>query len=319
MRGFGLFIALGFSLLAFGANAGTYSLTDGTRISGEPMTYQEEGLVLKNANGAYAPLVPWGKFTDEALKQLRADAATQTERNIVEPMITELPASKSKLPPITLRPVETPARPAGHLGFFALFTSLQGWFLLLVLYGAGIFAAYEVAVFRNQPVQTVCGYAAIPVFGIASTIYFLASPTRDLPEEESFSPRKPEPPPRRFATAPHPPPASGAIYPPAAEAESEPPAVELPAPVVYRRGDYSFNRRFFETKLAGFFRVVLGDTEKDMVIHIKSARGEFVGKRISRITPTELHLQIFKEGATADEMIPFLEITEVQILHKDLL
>jgi hypothetical protein len=65
-------------------------------------------------------------------------------------MITELPASKSKLPPITLRPVETPARPAGHLGFFALFTSLQGWFLLLVLYGAGIFAAYEVAVFRND-------------------------------------------------------------------------------------------------------------------------------------------------------------------------
>jgi len=92
----------------------------------------------------------------------------------------------------------------------------------------------------------------------------------------------------------------------------------LPAPVVFRRGDFSFNHRFFETKLAGFFRVVPGEAEKDMVVYIHAARGEFAGKRITRVTPNELYLQVFKNDATADEMIPFVEIREVQIRHKDL-
>jgi len=39
-------------------------------------------------------------------------------------------------------------------------------------------------------------------------------------------------------------------------ARHRPPArslrTELPAPVVFQRGDYSFNRRFFETKLLDF-------------------------------------------------------------------
>jgi hypothetical protein len=42
-----------------------------------------------------------------------------------------------------------------------------------------------------------------------------------------------------------------------------------------------------------------------------------VGRRIIRITPNELYLQVFKNEATADEMIPFSEISEVQIRHKD--
>jgi hypothetical protein len=54
-----------------------------------------------------------------------------------------------------------------------------------------------------------------------------------------------------------------------------------------------------------------------MVIHIKSGRGDFTGRRITRITPAELCLQVFHDNATADEMIPFVEILEVQIRHKD--
>ena len=91
----------------------------------------------------------------------------------------------------------------------------------------------------------------------------------------------------------------------------------LPEPIVFRRADFSFNRRFFETKLAGFFRLVPSEAEKDMVIHIKSGRGVFTGRRIIKITPAELYLQVFHDKATADEMIPFIEILEVQIRHKD--
>jgi hypothetical protein len=94
--------------------------------------------------------------------------------------------------------------------------------------------------------------------------------------------------------------------------------VSLPAPVVFHRGEFSFNRRFFETKLAGFFRLVPGEAQKDLVVYIQASRGEFVGRRITKVTPGELYLQVFKNDATADEMIPFVEILEVQIRHKDL-
>jgi hypothetical protein len=91
----------------------------------------------------------------------------------------------------------------------------------------------------------------------------------------------------------------------------------LPEPVVFQRGEFSFNRRFFETKFAGFFRVVPSEAEKDLVLVITASRGQFVGRRIMRITPNELYLQVVKNNVSAEEMIPFAEISEVQIRHKD--
>lgn len=70
--------------------------------------------------------------------------------------------------------------------------------------------------------------------------------------------------------------------------------------------------------MPGFFRIVPTEADKDMVLYIKSARGEFVGKRIPKITQNDLTLLTFKDQATAEEMIPFTEIYEVQIRHKDM-
>jgi hypothetical protein len=233
---------------------------------------------------------------------------------------------------ITVKPVEMPERPAHPAGVAGIFLSPVGWFILLVIYGANIFAAYEVAVFRGHPRNTVCGLAAIPFFGALSPIIFLVmapqavveeaqTVTTEMPAHSAQSstpvgamrkrvgesaPAAPEP----RSTVPAVPPLPGAA--PAAA------AIDLPAPVVYARGEFSFNRRFFETKLPGFFRLVPSPAEADLRIHLKSARGEFLGRRIIRITPTELYLQIGKEGATADEMIPFTDILEVQVRHKDL-
>ena len=106
-----------------------------------------------------------------------------------------------------------------------------------------------------------------------------------------------------------------------AHAHAPQPAAEsahrLPPPTVYQRGQTTFNRRFFETKLSGFLRVIPSEAEKDMLIHIKSARGEYVGSRLSRVMPNELYLQISKGGASSDVIIPFNDISEVQIRHKD--
>jgi hypothetical protein len=86
---------------------------------------------------------------------------------------------------------------------------------------------------------------------------------------------------------------------------------------VYKRGQFTFNRRFFETKFAGFLRMVPAEAEKDMVLQVRSGRGEHVGTRIARIMPNEIHLQVTKNGASAEVIIPFVEISEIIVRHKD--
>jgi len=199
----------------------------------------------------------------------------------------------------------------------------MGWVLLLVLYGASLFAAYEVAIFRNQPVFTVCGLASIPLVGVGTSLYYLALPTRALREEDSadsgalesgsapipLAPGNNRATPGQSAAS-----ASGAgdANLPASSAPASSQAA-LPPPVVYQRGDFSFNRRFLRPSCRDFFRVVLSEADKNMVILITSSRGDFVGKRIPRITQTELYLQVFKDGASSEEMIPFAEVLEVQV------
>jgi hypothetical protein len=54
-----------------------------------------------------------------------------------------------------------------------------------------------------------------------------------------------------------------------------------------------------------------------MVLVFKTARGEYVGQRISRIASNDLHLQIQKGGASEEVVVPFTEIKEIILMHKD--
>ncbi|HEX4342233.1 MAG TPA: hypothetical protein VH255_02520, partial [Verrucomicrobiae bacterium] len=75
--------------------------------------------------------------------------------------------------------------------------------------------------------------------------------------------------------------------------------------------------RFFETKFPGFFGLVRRAGDKDMVLVLKTARGEYIGQRISRISANELHLQVEQGGASSEVMIPFNDIKEIQLKHQD--
>jgi hypothetical protein len=99
------------------------------------------------------------------------------------------------------------------------------------------------------------------------------------------------------------------------EAVKQQPA--LPPTTTYQRGQFTFNRRFIETKFPGFFGVIRRDADRDMVLIIKSSRGEYVGQRISRIAANDLHLQVQRGHATEEVMIPFVEIQEIKLKHKD--
>ena len=113
-----------------------------------------------------------------------------------------------------------------------------------------------------------------------------------------------------------------AEIPVAAAVEAAPTAPAHAAPAgpphtIYKRGQTTFNRRFFETKLANFLRVTPSEADKDMVLFIKSSRGEYTGTRIARITPDDLQLLVVKGGASQNVAIPFTEIGEVHVKHKD--
>jgi hypothetical protein len=330
------------AFVSFTASAESYTLTDNTKIEGDPISETDNGVVFRASDGTDTDRIPWDKLTQDSIRALLANAKTEREKAMIAPLIEELPQERAQRKEIVVKPIELPpllSRPAQpqdrqrpHLGMMAVFASPVGLLILLILYGANIYAAYEVAIYRRQPLPTVCGLAAIPFLGVFSPIIFVAMPTRTLMIDGQPVPAEEQAPTRFRAT---PPPTSAPPAPVDAEAASEsnpssmtvetvavaqpeaPSASALPEPIIFQRGDFSFNRRFFETKLAGFFRVVPSEAEKDMVVHIKSGRGEFTGRRITRITPAELYLQVFHDNATADEMIPFVEILEVQIRHKD--
>jgi len=78
-----------------------------------------------------------------------------------------------------------------------------------------------------------------------------------------------------------------------------------------------FNRRFLETKFPGFFGVVRREAEKDLVLIIKAHRDEYLVERISRISTNDLHAQVRKGQASEEVTIPFTEIQEIRLKHKD--
>jgi hypothetical protein len=332
MRRFGLILICVLAFVAVSANAGTYKLTDGTQIVGDPISMTDDGVQIKESDGS-APRVTWDKLTPETLKDLYAEAKSPHDRKLLQPIIDDLPGTAAKLKELPINPVTPPERPTRNLGIFAMFSSSVGLVIVLVLYGANLFAAYEVALYRRQPVTTVCGLAAIPFVGVLSPIAFIIMPGKEPPVEVYEAPAAAAAPevsqpgaaavapteaPRRASSAPARVPISMPGVGAAAEPEAAPATSAFPEPIVFARGDFSFNRRFFETKFPGFFRAIRAEAEKDLVLLFKTSRGDFVGRRITNITPNELYLQVFVNDVTADEMIPFTEVMEVQIRHKDL-
>jgi hypothetical protein len=54
-----------------------------------------------------------------------------------------------------------------------------------------------------------------------------------------------------------------------------------------------------------------------MLLIFKTARGDYVGQRITRIATNDLHLQVQKGAASEEVMLPFTEIKEIVLKHKD--
>lgn len=312
-------------LLSGVARADNFKLTDGTTLTGDIISYNESGIRVKFPDGNYSDPVPWTKFSQEDLKKLAQNPKIEP---FASPFIEETEEQRVQRTEVPITQPERLKRPSEHSLFGAMLSSSVGLFTIIILYGAGIFAAYEVAVFRRRPPGLVAGLAAIPGIGLLSPIVFLSMPPqrKSLEEEEAY----------RAETAP---PAEAPSFivpgtPEAAAAAGEAPAqtgglhlaqnhptddkgAPLPQTQVFQRGAFMFNRRFIETKFANFFGTVRREADKDMVLLIKAARGEYTVERISRISTNDLHAQVRTGPATQEVMIPFTEIQEIRLKHKD--
>ncbi len=166
------------------ATAGTYTLTDGRQFSGDPITIKEDGVIIKSAADTYSPRIALELFTPESLKALLAEAKTAEQKELIAPKIQEPAQEKAKRKEIVIKPITPPTIPAPK-GIMGLFSSPLGLFIFFVLYGATIFAGYEVAIYRDQPIGLVCGLAAVPFIGIASPVAFMFIERGMLPSRAS--------------------------------------------------------------------------------------------------------------------------------------
>jgi hypothetical protein len=316
------------ALAAGAARGATYKLANGEELVGEalPTSANEQGVQVKVGEGDFKQ-VPWAGFSQDDLKRFAGNPKIEP---FVEPFIEVTTQEKIARTEVNIKDPPRLDLPPHRSLLVAMFSSGLGLFLLLLLYAANIYAGFEVAIFRARPVGLVCGVsAALP---LAGPIIFLSMKTRTEAAAEGAvaAPAEGEAGAAAAAGAPvpagadeddvNPMRATGAAHPGTLKVhhdseEQKKPA--LPPATTFQRGQFTFNRRFFETKFPGFFGVVRRDADKDMVLVIKCARGEYAGQRISRIAANDLHLQVQRGPASEEVMIPFQEIQQIQLRHKD--
>src|SRR5687767_12699241 len=170
---------LGSLMLAVGAYSAraqqSYPLVSGEVLSGDPVHFNAQGVVIKRPDGSFAPRAAWTNFTEAGLKELGKDARAKPFVDQFLEAEEEEQGDRRPEAAITVKPVPRLERANLKAGFGALFTSPLSIVLLILFWGANIYAAFEIALFRNYPWPLVCGIAAVvPIIG---PVLFLCLPT----------------------------------------------------------------------------------------------------------------------------------------------
>ena len=303
------------------AGAESFPLASGTTVSGDVVSFSDNGIIFRTADDKYTDRLPWVKFSQAGLKQLAQNPKIDP---FVEPFILPAQVERAPKPEVKVRDVPQLDRSSPASLFGGLFSSGIGLVALLLIYAANIYAGYEIALFRARPVAVVMGVAA--VLPVAGPVIFLllpglreaaAAPAEETPAE---TPAEGTP----AANAPH------RFRVPGVKAEEEihiatgsweagaPPAPpDQPETEIFQRGQFMFNRRFFETKFSGFFGIVRREGDKNKILQIKTPHALFVAERITRIAANEVHFEVLRGDSRQEVMVPFAEIQEVQLKYKN--
>ena len=299
-------LALWLCGLAVPARADSYPLADGSSVSGNIVTFNDNGIMLRMEDDSYTNLL-WTKFSQDALIQLGKNPKIKP---LVEPFVEPPHSERPPKPEITVQEVSRPELPSQQFLLSAFFSSSVGFVILLLLYMANIYAAYEIAVVRAHPMGLVVGVSAVlPILG---PIIFLSLPPRvaDVGQPAASS----QHPAAAKSKTPVVPGAAGEIRIAEASWQKEPAVQETQ---IFQRGQFMFNRRFFETKFSNFFPSIRRDEDKDLLFIIKTTREEIIVQRITRIASNEVHFEVGQGAARREITVPFTDIQEIQLKHKD--
>lgn len=275
------------------AAAESLTMVDGAAFTGDIIKFDDNGLLLR-ANETYTNL-SWGRFSQDSLKQLSSNPKIRPYVEVfIEPDASQYPAKAE----VKVNAVTRMDRPANPSLFGGLVHSSVGWFILLLLYLANLYAAFEVAVIRARPFAQVIGLAAVaPVVG---PIVFLAMPMKvEAPPEEAA----PE-----TAAKPARSPAEIQISEASWKKEEE----KKPEAQVFVRGKFTFNKRFVETKFAGYLVEPKGDALK-FTMRLKAAQGQFTVTRIMQVAATDVIVETAERGQVT---VPLADILEIKLTPK---
>ena len=298
-------------------------MNNGGSVSGDVISFDQNGVIIRQADGSYSDRTPWGDFSQPSLRELVKNPKMQ---EFVEPFIEPPPRIRAKPTPIAIQSWPQLQRPQAASLFGALFSSGVGLVTVLLIYVANIYAGTEIAIFRSRPKGLVAGLAAIPVVGFVANIAFLAMapppgaqlPTRKTPgEAETAVLEMPQVELVENPLAATPAEGAGAGGLKLAHESASPSAPSQAEVQVFQAGTFTFNRRFFETKFPGFFGVVRRESDKHLVLEIKSRKGTHIAQRISRISSGDVHVDVQKAHGVEEVAIPFSEIQEIKLKPRD--
>ncbi len=275
------------------AMADTLKLTDGGSVTGDVVKFDDNGLMLHTGEDSYTNLT-WAQLSQDALRQLSDNPKIKP---LVEPFIEPTAAERPPKAEIHVNPavrLELPANPSVLGG---LIKSPVGIFILLLLYAANLYAAYEIAAVKARPPAQVMGLSAVlPVIG---PIIFLIKPMQESKPPEEAVVEEP--------------------FPEGEKTPEEIQVVEISSkntpeekklePQIFARGKFTFNKRFVETKFAGFIGEAKGDALK-FTMELKTAKDQFTVERIMQVGATEVILETVQRGQVT---VPLADIQEIKL------
>jgi hypothetical protein len=276
----------------------TVSLTDGATVSGDVLKSDAKGLMLRLGDETYTN-VTWDHLSQDSLKQLAQDPKmAQFTEAFIEPPEPQHAAAED----ITVKPVNRLERPAHPSLIAGVLTSPVGLFILLVLYVANLLVAYEISLFTMRKPGEVIGLSAVlPVIG---PIIFLVKGEKAAPSAEELAATE-------VVTAP-----SGSGEHP----NEEIPIIEVTRkveekklePQVFTRGKFTFNKRFVETKFAGFMGEAKGEA-LTYSMEVKTPKEQLKVERIMQVSQADVMLETVQRGQIT---ILLSDILEVKLIPK---
>ena len=326
------------------AAKGEVTLTNGNQLDGTISDVDRNGIVVRVDVGGFSKRANWMQLSQQSLRKIKKLGEIETQikkldstssrkfgvrerrrwvgvedyvKSFIEP--TEREMEKSKNPdPVELKKPTIPAT-ADVSSKMAAYGSPGGIGLLVAIAIGSLVAGLGVASFKESNVA-VAGVISffLPIVG---PLLLLAKPKVEYEYEGDDADdaydydAEPESPAGAImgdtgggAVAGMMPEAKKMSF-----AQSGPKKQTGTGEQSWDRDDTRFDRSFFQNNFPNYFKVVLGASERNMVLAIKTGKSEYVGQRIKRISGNDMHMELL---SGKEQKISFSEIGVVDLRPK---